>query len=51
MGSFSWREKDRMRGRDKKIFCFDSLTLAFSRRERELLCPTPKFLPNSIASL
>jgi hypothetical protein len=48
MGPFSLREKVRMRGR-KWFACSAPLTLALSRREREFRCPTPKFVPNSIA--
>src|SRR5258708_31779375 len=35
-------------GRKEGDSLFDPLTLALSLRERELLYPTPKFVPNSI---
>jgi hypothetical protein len=61
-GSFSLREEDRMRGRNKEYPSFDPLTLTssdyakdkLSRREREfskLTSIPPKFVPNTIALL
>jgi hypothetical protein len=54
LGSFSQREKVRMRGRNKECPSFDPLTLALSRREREfskLTSIPPKFVPNTIDGL
>jgi hypothetical protein len=50
-GSFSLREKVRMRERNKGCPPFAPLTLALSRREREfskLTSIPPKFVPNTI---
>ena len=47
MGSFSLWEKVRMR-EEERASLLNSLTLALSRRERELRPPTPEVEPNSV---